>query len=222
LGTDAPAALFLDNGGTHISLAISELAAAHNLKLLTFVPHCTHVLQPIDVCFAHPFKREFTRFYRQLSREGVIEDDAGISRFTGAGRERQVVARAMISAYQKTSTLAACGDAFRKCGLAQRTWAAGKPVWDGPDRRSPVRQNWVSDPEQEARAAAPHHLHTGSTDPASAEFIDLLRSRQRGMKAGPPIEENNAIWIEDDDRDPRGRDCRAPGSGLRRWMRCDA
>ena len=45
-----PAILFLDNHSSHLSIEAIALAKQNGLHLLTFPPHCSHRLQPLDVC----------------------------------------------------------------------------------------------------------------------------------------------------------------------------
>lgn len=48
--------LLLDNHASHISVETVDLAKTNNLMLLTFPPHCSHRLQPLDVSVYGPFK----------------------------------------------------------------------------------------------------------------------------------------------------------------------
>nr|XP_047129405.1 MFS-type transporter clz9-like [Hydra vulgaris] len=44
-----PALLILDNHISHVNLRVIEFARQHFVKILTFPPHCSHRLQPLDV-----------------------------------------------------------------------------------------------------------------------------------------------------------------------------
>lgn len=48
--------LILDNHESHISLAAIDFARSNGIVMLTFPPHCSHRLQPLDVCVYAPFK----------------------------------------------------------------------------------------------------------------------------------------------------------------------
>ena len=51
--------LLLDNHESHMSLAAIDFARANGIVILTFPPHCSHRLQPLDVSVYSPFKRYY-------------------------------------------------------------------------------------------------------------------------------------------------------------------
>ncbi|KAE8741495.1 hypothetical protein FOCC_FOCC012980 [Frankliniella occidentalis] len=51
-----PALLLLDNVESHFSTQTLDLAKNNGVTVLTFPPHCTHKMQPLDVGFFGPFK----------------------------------------------------------------------------------------------------------------------------------------------------------------------
>ena len=55
-----PAVLFLDNHVSHLSLEAIEPARENGLHLVTFPPHCSHKLQPLDVSVFGPIKRNYS------------------------------------------------------------------------------------------------------------------------------------------------------------------
>ena len=48
--------LLLDNHETHCSLGAIHFCRENGIELLTFPPHCTHHMQPLDVSVMGPFK----------------------------------------------------------------------------------------------------------------------------------------------------------------------
>lgn len=56
---ESPALILLDNHKTHITINIVLYAREHNLIVLTFPPHCSHRLQPLDVTVYGPFKARY-------------------------------------------------------------------------------------------------------------------------------------------------------------------
>ncbi len=56
LSKDPPVELFFDGHHSHISLSLIELARTNNVHLICFPPHCTHILQPLDVSVFYPFE----------------------------------------------------------------------------------------------------------------------------------------------------------------------
>lgn len=51
-----PCLLLLDNHQSHVNLDVIKLAKENGVHLLTFPPHCSHRLQPLDVGVYGPFK----------------------------------------------------------------------------------------------------------------------------------------------------------------------
>jgi hypothetical protein len=49
--------LIMDNFGAHVQLAVLPLAYENNVVLVSFPPHATHILQPLDVVIMQAFKK---------------------------------------------------------------------------------------------------------------------------------------------------------------------
>jgi hypothetical protein len=74
--------LLLDGHNSHYTLPILEYARANNIIILGYPPHCTHVLQGLDVvCFAkmkHQFHNEIQKFENLHKRCVTKNDFAGV------------------------------------------------------------------------------------------------------------------------------------------------
>ena len=57
-----PGLLISDNHRSHLGLEIIPLSEKRGLAILTFPPHCSHRLQPLDVAVFGPFKTFYNRF----------------------------------------------------------------------------------------------------------------------------------------------------------------
>lgn len=53
---DRPTLLLLDNHASHLSVEAIDKAISHGITLLSFPPHCSHKLQPLDVSVYGPVK----------------------------------------------------------------------------------------------------------------------------------------------------------------------
>uniref|UniRef100_A0A2H1WYS1 SFRICE_036224 n=1 Tax=Spodoptera frugiperda TaxID=7108 RepID=A0A2H1WYS1_SPOFR len=53
---EEPVLLLLDNHSSHVDINVVEKAKANSIIMLSFPPHCTHRLQPLDVGINGPFK----------------------------------------------------------------------------------------------------------------------------------------------------------------------
>src|SRR5207237_10091341 len=47
----------VDGHGSHMTAKFVKFAMDHSIDLMIFPPHCTHVLQPLDICLFGPLKR---------------------------------------------------------------------------------------------------------------------------------------------------------------------
>ena len=74
-----PLLLLYDGHKSHISISLIQWAREHNIILFVLPPHCSHILQPMDVgCFS-PFEtlyqQETHRFMRQFSGQSITRYD---------------------------------------------------------------------------------------------------------------------------------------------------
>ena len=53
---EKPVILLLDGHASHKTLTAVEFCRDHNITLISFPPHSTHRLQPLDLCFFGPLK----------------------------------------------------------------------------------------------------------------------------------------------------------------------
>ena len=56
---DSPVLLLLDNHSSHLSVDVLEMAKSSGIIMLSFPPHCSHRLQPLDRSVFGPFKRSY-------------------------------------------------------------------------------------------------------------------------------------------------------------------
>ena len=58
-----PGLLLMDNHISHLLIEAIDMAKENGLCLLTFPPHCSHKLQPLDIGVYGPFKRYYSSFW---------------------------------------------------------------------------------------------------------------------------------------------------------------
>ena len=56
-----PAVLFMDNHESHLGLEVIEMARKNGLSIITFPPHTSHKLQPLDVAVYGPLKCHYKK-----------------------------------------------------------------------------------------------------------------------------------------------------------------
>lgn len=67
-----PVLLLLDNHSSHIDINVIEKAKANGIVMLSFPPHCTHRLQPLDVGVYGPFKN-----YCAIAQDNWMRNNPG-------------------------------------------------------------------------------------------------------------------------------------------------
>ncbi len=81
---DRKVLLLLDNYSSHLSINALKLAKENGIIMLSFPPHCSHKLQPLDRSVFGPFKSSYNSFAGTWMREHpgapmAITDIAGIT-----------------------------------------------------------------------------------------------------------------------------------------------
>ena len=71
---EKPVLLLLDNHQSHMSLDVVIFSRDHGIVLLTFPPHCSHKLQPLDRSVYGPFKK-----YLNTAMDGWMRSNPGKS-----------------------------------------------------------------------------------------------------------------------------------------------
>lgn len=56
---DLPILLLLDNHTSHLSVEAIDMAIEYGITMVSFPPHCSHRMQPLDVSVFGPFKKMF-------------------------------------------------------------------------------------------------------------------------------------------------------------------
>jgi len=68
----SPILLLLDNHSSHLSIKSLDLAKSNGIVMLSFPPHCSHKLQPLDVSVFGPFKK-----YLSTVQDGWLRSHPG-------------------------------------------------------------------------------------------------------------------------------------------------
>lgn len=58
---DKPVLLLLGNHASHVGIDVINFCKANHITLLSFTPHCSHELQPLDKTVYGPFKTLFNQ-----------------------------------------------------------------------------------------------------------------------------------------------------------------
>lgn len=96
--------LLMDNHDTHISLEIIDFAKSNGITLLTFPPHTSHRLQPLDVSVYSSFKSACDKASQQwmLNHPGTPMTIYNIGEIVGSAFPQAFTPRNIISGFNKT------------------------------------------------------------------------------------------------------------------------
>jgi len=70
--TSRPVLLLLDNHYSHLSIDVLNIAKENGVVMLSFPPHCSHRLQPLDVSVYGPFKK-----FAGAAQDGWLRSNPG-------------------------------------------------------------------------------------------------------------------------------------------------
>ncbi|KAJ8949417.1 hypothetical protein NQ318_007517 [Aromia moschata] len=70
--SESPVLLLLDNHSSHLSIETVNIAKENGVVMLSFPPHCTHKLQPLDVSVFGPLKK-----YLATAQDGWLRSNPG-------------------------------------------------------------------------------------------------------------------------------------------------
>ena len=106
ISKDKPGILVMDNHDSHTTIDVIDLAREKGLIILTFPPHCSHRMQPLDVSVFGPFKT----YYDQAATEYLLSNK-------GKGLTIYNLATISATAFCKAFTIENVQAGFRKTGI---------------------------------------------------------------------------------------------------------
>jgi hypothetical protein len=157
------ALIYIDNCRSHCSRDALNIFRENNVKVITFPPHVTHILQPIDVSCVRAFKTQLVKESKYFEKHG---EEFVMSHSQAERRRVQLVLGALSSI--GACNLRVCSNGFRKAGLY--------PFNQTEALRSEYVIDSAADPEEIMRRNRPTTFHTGSSVMTSDEFLARLNS----------------------------------------------
>lgn len=105
-GSEArPRVLLLDGCKAHFSAEISKYAEENNIKMIALPPNMAHLMQPLDVCYFGPQKKNLCKLMAQFARETGLQAPHFLHSLDNLRKSHANMGRLMGQS------------AFRKCGL---------------------------------------------------------------------------------------------------------
>ncbi|XP_045459327.1 MFS-type transporter clz9-like [Melitaea cinxia] len=99
-----PCLLLCDNHSSHITIDIVTLARDNHITILTFPPHCSHRLQPLDVSVYGPFKARYREAMNawMISQPGKTVSIYEVAQFANTAYVAAFSMENVIAGFQKT------------------------------------------------------------------------------------------------------------------------
>jgi hypothetical protein len=173
---EEPAVLVLDNAPTRGDLAALHFLAEKHIIVATLPPHLTHVMQPIDACWARSFKTAYRQFLKAYIRE-----DALVRAYSLLGPTARTGARSKARDSRVSIAFAVVDTATMATVTFLTSHAFSATVLFPVDVRRPPGSKYVracdDDVERQWEALKPDQLHTGSGVLTVPAFPQLLTSR---------------------------------------------
>ena len=176
--------LLLDSHNSRANTDALEIFKACNVRVITFPPHCTHALQPFDVCIAKKLKNEYTNLYEEAirgSESGKIP----------SSKRREIAVDCIITAWKKVVNYKSAFEAFRKTGM--HPFDAGAMLM-----ARGVNTITGKDYEKEERKTS-DRLFISSSDLTSDEMMIRIREHEEEQKekqAKKKVEEISSKSLE--------------------------
>ena len=70
-----PAVLFFDGHHSHLTLKLIKMARDNNVHLICSPPHCSHIIQPLDVSVFSPVKDAWRKILKEYQLETCCDSD---------------------------------------------------------------------------------------------------------------------------------------------------
>ena len=209
-----PALLVMDNHASHISTQVIDVAKEAGLSIVTFPPHCSHRLQPLDVSCYGPFKRLFNSACDQfmVTNPGKRITIYDVAELSAQAYYRAMSAENIQSGFRKTGIQPLNRDVFRddeflpstlltdtNSGVADQVATSPPSVLSLPSvsnkplerKRKPVRSIILTKTPEKVQA-----------ETSTSEVISIPKRRRVVVQegAGEPVDESElATPIKNDE-----------------------
>lgn len=96
--------MLLDNITSHLSIEVTDLAIENEIKMVSFPPHCSHRLQPLDVSVFGPLKTFYNTKCDEwlMANASILIEIQHIPKLVKGGRDSALTPRNIKSEFQAT------------------------------------------------------------------------------------------------------------------------
>jgi len=154
---DEPVLMILDNHDSHISVASIDFAKSHGVVMLTFPPHCSHKMQPLDRSVYGPLKK----FYNSACDSWMLQNPGKcITIYDVAGR--------VGCAFPQAMTPVNIQSGFRVTGI----WPLNRHVFSDEEFLSSYVTDRAADSNEEVPVSTSPHVDPVDIVGASTNACD--------------------------------------------------
>lgn len=133
---ERPILLILDNHSSHYGLEGIDFCREHGIQLLSFPPHCSHKLQPLDVSIFGPFKSYCKTFFNeyQVNNPGKQISIYDVARLTKVPFQRDFSLENIEKGFMSTGIYPFNSQIFQSAEFMSSSLSVeNTPVLDLPD-----------------------------------------------------------------------------------------
>ena len=136
---DNKALLIMDNHSSHVSLEVQQLAKGRGLEIITFPPHCSHKMQPLDVSVYGPFKRYYNNAATNwmLSHVGRTISIYDVAELAGVAFQKAMTIENITSGFRSTGIYPLNDDIFTDNAFLAGDYLSGENIEALPETENP-------------------------------------------------------------------------------------
>lgn len=194
---DKPILLLLDNHASHVSLECITFAKANNITLLSFPPHCSHKLQPLDRTVYGPLKA----YYNQAADNWMRERDNA-----GKSMTIHVIPKLVTYAFPKAMTPENICSGFKVTGIYpfdrnvfspdefMASYVTDRPLPEDPTNQGDQNAEQGQVADDQPPMEDPHHEMDQQANVRQARLIQQMATPS--TSTGPATEAGDIVLPE--------------------------
>ena len=191
-----PIVLLLDGHESHIDMYISKFCAENQILLYCLPPHCSHIMQPLDVGFFHPLKSQWRKACKEFTEKnpGVTVNKMNFSRVFRDAWQKTVTFEGMVSSFAKAGIWPVYSSRSNKKAFAPATAYMRGPQEGKENIPLPAKVKEADEPTPpiQKRDHRPHLTALQSLEKALSE--DQLVKFRRRLHEGYDLEMDDPLY----------------------------
>ncbi|XP_043467023.1 uncharacterized protein LOC122501547 [Leptopilina heterotoma] len=192
----SPTLLLVDNHASHLSIAALDLAVEYDITMLSFPPHCTHKMQPLDVSVFSSFKSVISQQHNlwQKNNVGVKYDLHHVPLIAEQALDIAATPKSIKSGFKTTGIFPFNPNVFSESDYVAAESSGENLIGVEDDNAEEQRRIVVLTdrdmPSTSGLASASTLVSMSSVDTSTSSLRDVLKS-VGPLKLGTPAKKSN-------------------------------